>query len=120
MTQVNVNISMSLDGFVADAEGNFDWGTPDEEVHSFVNEWERPLGTYLYGRRMYDVMATWDSPSFVEGQPGYIREYAALWRAAEKVVFSRTLQTVDTRRTRIEWRPRWATCRWRSSRRAPC
>jgi dihydrofolate reductase len=92
----------SLDGFVADAEGNFDWGNPDEEVHTFVNEWERSAGTYLYGRRMYDVMAIWDSPSFVDGQPQYVRDYAEIWRAADKVVYSRTLAEVTTDRTRIE------------------
>jgi dihydrofolate reductase len=92
----------SLDGFVSDAEGNFDWGNPDEEVHSFVNDLERPSGTYLYGRRMYDVMALWDSPSFVEGQPAYIRDYAELWRAADKVVYSKTLAEAATARTHIE------------------
>src|SRR5689334_22625078 len=92
----------SLDGFVADAEGNFDWGMPDEEVHSFVNDWERPIGTYLYGRRLYDVMVAWDSPAIADGQPAYIREYHEIWRAADKIVYSRTLESVASERTRIE------------------
>jgi dihydrofolate reductase len=81
----------SLDGFVADAEGNFDWGNPDEEVHTFVNEQERAIGTFLYGRRMYDVLVAWEDPSIADGQPAYIRDYHEIWRAADKVVFSKKL-----------------------------
>src|SRR5262245_29678091 len=92
----------SLDGFVADAEGNFDWGAPDEEVHTFVNEQERPIGTYLLGRRMYDVMVAWESPSIAEGRPAYIRDYHELWRGADKVVYSKTLEAVGSERTSIE------------------
>jgi dihydrofolate reductase len=92
----------SLDGFVADADGNFDWGNPDEEVHSFVNDQERPIGTYLYGRRMYDVLVAWESPAIAEGQPAHIREYHEIWRAADKVVYSKTLEAVASERTRIE------------------
>jgi len=91
----------SLDGFVADANGNFDWGMPDEEVHSFANEQERPIGTHLYGRRMYDVMVVWETPAMTEDQPAVIRDYADIWRAADKVVYSKTLQNVASARTRI-------------------
>ena len=79
----------SLDGYVADEDGNFAWAEPDEEVHSFVNELERPVGTYLYGRRMYEVMAYWETAP--ADQPPFIREYAEIWRAADKVAFSRSL-----------------------------
>jgi dihydrofolate reductase len=92
----------SLDGFVADAEGNFDWGNPDEEVHTFVNEQERAIGTFLYGRRMYDVLVAWEDPSIADGQPAYIRDYHEIWRAADKVVFSKKLEAVASERTRIE------------------
>ena len=92
----------SLDGYVADADGNFDWAVPDEEVHTFVNDLERPVGTYLYGRRMYEVMAGWeDSQAFAEA-PRFIQDYAKIWQAADKVVYSRTLETVSSARTRIE------------------
>jgi dihydrofolate reductase len=91
----------SLDGYVADADGNFDWAAPDEEVHSFVNDLERPVGTYLYGRRMFEVMAPWGSDDLIEGQSEVIRDYAAIWRAADKVVYSTTLETVSVDRTRI-------------------
>jgi dihydrofolate reductase len=92
----------SLDGYVADEAGRFDWAAPDEEVHAFVNELERPIGTYLYGRRMYETMAVWEtSEELATGAP-VTSEFAELWRAADKVVYSRTLATASTARTRIE------------------
>jgi dihydrofolate reductase len=89
----------SLDGYVADAEGKWDWSMPDEEVHSFVNDLERPIGTYLYGRRMYEVMAVWET---MDDSSPVMNDYAAIWRAAEKVVYSTTLETASSARTRIE------------------
>ena len=94
----------SLDGYVADAAGNFDWAEPDEEVHRFVNGLERSIGTYLYGRRMYEVMRFWDTPDAVEGQPEHVREYAEIWRAADKIVFSHQLDDVTTDKTTLERR----------------
>ena len=91
----------SLDGYVADEDGNFDWAEPDEEMHTFVNELERPVGTYLYGRRMFEVMGAWETMDLSE-QPPFIRDYAEIWRAADKIVYSRTLGTVSSARTRIE------------------
>jgi len=91
----------SLDGYIEDAEGRSDWGMPDEEVHAFVNDLERPIGTHLYGRRMYETMVFWETAS-TEAQPAVFGDYAALWRAAEKIVYSRTLQTVSSAKTRIE------------------
>jgi dihydrofolate reductase len=93
---------MSLDGYVADENGNFGWAAPDEEVHAFINELERPIGTYLYGRRMYEVMAYWETAPAVAGQRSVTQDYAAVWQAADKIVFSKTLETVSTARTRIE------------------
>jgi dihydrofolate reductase len=92
----------SLDGYVADEGGNFDWAAPDEEVHAFVNELERPVGTYLYGRRMYGVMVAWETMSTGADQSPAVRDFAEIWRAADKVVFSRTLKEVSSARTRIE------------------
>jgi dihydrofolate reductase len=89
----------SLDGYVADDDGNFDWAEPDEEVHRFFNDLERPVGTYLYGRRMYEVMVAWET---VAGQPPVIQDFAEIWRAADKVVYSRTLETASSARTRLE------------------
>jgi dihydrofolate reductase len=91
----------SLDGYVADVEGNFDWAAPDEEVHSFVNQLERSVGTYLYGRRMYEVMVAWETMDLLT-QPPDIRDFTEIWQAADKVVYSKTLQTVSSARTRIE------------------
>ena len=91
----------SLDGYVADANGGFDWAAPDEEVHAFANELERPIGTYLYGRRMYDVMAVWETLD-TSDEPPVMSEFATMWRAADKVVYSTTLEAATTPRTRIE------------------
>jgi len=92
----------SLDGYVVDAEGNFDWAAPDEEVHAFVNELERPIGTYLYGRRMYETMVFWEDADRVAGEPAAMRDFSEIWRAANKVVYSRTLESVSSVRTRLE------------------
>ena len=92
----------SLDGYVEDAEGKFDWAAPDDEVHAFVNELEREIGTYLYGRRMYETMVFWETVGTGADQPAVIRDFAEIWRAAEKIVYSQTLQAVSSARTRIE------------------
>src|SRR5215210_5616906 len=92
----------SLDGYVADEDGNFDWAFPDEEVHAFINDLDRQVGTYLYGRRMYEVMAGWETDPTLADQSPLMRDFAELWQAADKVVYSRTLETVSTARTRIE------------------
>ena len=92
----------SADGYVADAAGNFGWAEPDEEVLRFVNDLERPIGTYLYGRRMYQTMLPWESEHTLAGQPPASEEFAGIWRAADKVVFSTTLTAAASARTRIE------------------
>jgi dihydrofolate reductase len=92
----------SLDGYVADDEGSFDWGRPDDEVFSFVNDFERPVGTYLYGRRLYEVMAGWETAHTRADQSPLMLDFAHIWQAADKIVYSRTLQTASTARTRIE------------------
>jgi dihydrofolate reductase len=92
----------SLDGYVEDATGNFDWAAPDEEVHAFVNDLERSAGTYLYGRRMYETMRFWERPPDPATQPRVVQEFAAIWQAADKIVYSRTLTDASTARTRIE------------------
>jgi dihydrofolate reductase len=102
MAKLIYSAIMSLDGYIADEQGNFDWAAPDEEVHRFVNDLERPVGTYLYGRRMYEVMAAWETMDRVPDQPQVSLDFARIWQAADKVVYSRTLETVSSARTRIE------------------
>ena len=99
MAELIYTAIMSLDGYVADEDGNFDWAEPDEDVHSLVNDLERPIGTYLYGRRLYDVMVAWET---IDEEQPFIKDYAQIWRAADKVVYSRTLEEVSSARTRIE------------------
>ncbi|HEX2233245.1 MAG TPA: dihydrofolate reductase family protein [Thermoleophilaceae bacterium] len=91
----------SLDGYVADEQGNFDWSKPDDEVHSFVNDLERDVGTHLLGRRMYEVLAVWETMN-TAGQAPHIVDFAEIWRATDKVVYSRTLDAPTTGRTRLE------------------
>jgi dihydrofolate reductase len=92
----------SLDGYIADEDGNFDWAAPDEEVHAFINDLERPVGTYLYGRRMYGLMVYWETAHTVPDQPPVMQDFAELWQAADKIVYSKTLETPSSARTRIE------------------
>jgi dihydrofolate reductase len=101
MAKLIYSAIISLDGYVADEGGNFDWSVPDQEVHAFVNDLERPVGTYLYGRRMYEVMAGWETLPLAD-EPPVMRDFAEIWRAADKVVYSATLDGVSSARTRIE------------------
>jgi dihydrofolate reductase len=91
----------SLDGYICDEDGNFDWAAPDEEVHGFINDLERPVGTYLLGRRMYETMLFWETASMDE-EPDVMRDFAAIWREADKIVYSTTLDETSSARTRIE------------------
>jgi dihydrofolate reductase len=93
----------SLDGYVEDKDGNFDWAAPDEEVHTFVNHLDRPVGTYLYGRRMYETMVYWETALLtLPDQAPAGQEFAKIWQAAEKIVYSRTLEDVSSAKTRIQ------------------
>jgi dihydrofolate reductase len=92
----------SLDGYIEDEDRKFDWAEPDEEVHSFINDLQRPVGTYLYGRRLYEVMLAWEIAHTLADQSPVMRDFAQIWRAADKIVYSKTLEAVSTARTRIE------------------
>ncbi|GAA5034667.1 dihydrofolate reductase family protein [Terrabacter aeriphilus] len=93
--------NVSLDGFLEDETGAFDWSVPDEAVHAFWNEHERRIGTSLYGRRMYETMRVWEDDDWLADQPEVVREYAGIWRDTDKVVYSTSLTEVSTARTRI-------------------
>jgi dihydrofolate reductase len=99
MTKLTYTAIASLDGFIEDEHGNFDWAFPGPDVHAFVNQLERPVGLYLYGRRMYETMVYWETR---DDSDAVAMDYASIWRAADKIVFSRTLQEVSSARTRIE------------------
>jgi dihydrofolate reductase len=102
MSKLIYSAIASLDGYIEDATGNFDWAAPDDEVHAFVNDLERPVRTYLYGRRMYETMVYWDTVGTGPEQPAVTRDFAEIWRAAEKVVYSRTIKAASSAKTRIE------------------
>ena len=102
MARLLYSVITSLDGYVADEAGKFDWAEPDEEVHTFVNDLERPVGTYLYGRRMYETMVYWETAHTLADQPPFVQDYTRIWQAADKIVYSRSLETVSSARTRIE------------------
>src|SRR5438045_1937311 len=102
MAKLIYSALMSLDGYVADEDGRFDWAEPDEEVHRFVNDLERPVGTYLFGRRMYETMVFWESPPGLVEEPPVFQEFAEIWQTADKIVYSRTLQAARSAKTRIE------------------
>jgi dihydrofolate reductase len=99
MVDLVYTANVSVDGYTEDRDGRLDWSTPDEEVFSFIRELERPAGTYLYGRRMYEAMVYWESAVPDER---YVREFAEMWRQADKVVFSRSLGSIASARTRLE------------------
>jgi dihydrofolate reductase len=102
MATLTYSVITSLDGYVSDRDGNFDWAEPDEEVHAFVNDLQRPVGTYLYGRRLYDTMVYWETASSAPDASAVERDYASIWQAADKIVYSSTMSTVSSARTRIE------------------
>ncbi len=102
MAKLIYTVIASLDEYIEDEQGGFQWAAPDDEVLAFVNDLERPIGTHLYGRRMYETMAVWETWGTGSDQPAGMRDFAQIWRAAEKIVYSRTLQTVSTARTRLE------------------
>ena len=99
MAELIYSAIASLDGYVADEHGRFDWSAPDAEVHAFVNEEMRPVGTHLYGRRMYEVLVAWET---MDDPDPLMRDFAEIWRAADKIVYSSTLEAVSSARTRLE------------------
>lgn len=102
MGKLHYSFLVSLDGYIEDEQGNFDWAMPGDDVHAFVNDLERGTGTFLFGRRMYETMAAWESPEMRTDQNAVIRDFAELWHAADKVVYSSTLPAATTARTRLE------------------
>jgi dihydrofolate reductase len=93
---------VSLDGYIANETANFDWAKPDDEVFAFINDLERPIGIYLYGRKMYETMAIWETPEVIPGRTAAMLDFAMIWQAADKIVYSKSLETVSTPKTRLE------------------
>jgi dihydrofolate reductase len=102
VTKLVYSAIASLDGYVEDGQGRFDWAEPDEEVLSFVNDLERPVGTYLYGRRMYETMLYWETAPTDVSQPPFVTDFTEIWQKAKKIVYSRTLESVSSAKSRIE------------------
>jgi dihydrofolate reductase len=102
MAKLIYSVIASLDGYIEDETGTFDWAEPDEEVHAFVNDLERPVGTYLLGRRMYETMVFWERPPDLAGQPPFVQDFAGIWQRADKIVYSKTLRTAASAKTLIE------------------
>jgi dihydrofolate reductase len=102
MAELIYSAIMSLDGYIEDRDGKFDWAMPDEEVHKFINDLERTASTHLYGRRMYETMIGWETDPSLAAESPILRDFAEIWQAADKIVYSRTLASVSTARTRLE------------------
>jgi dihydrofolate reductase len=102
MAKLIYSVIASLDGYIEDAAGKFDWAAPDEEVHDFVNDLVRPVGTYLLGRRMYETLVYWERPPDLAAQLPVVQDFAEIWQRAEKIVYSKMRQTASSARTRIE------------------
>jgi dihydrofolate reductase len=102
MSRLIYSSIMSLDGYVSDRDGNFEWAAPDEQVLAFVNDLERPVGTYLFGRRMYETMVYWETAHTLGEQSPLLQDFTEIWQAADKIVYSKTLQTVSSARTLME------------------
>lgn len=102
MSKLIYFMPMSLDGFIADETDDFDWSAPDEEVSAFINDVHRPIGTYLYGRKNYETMTVWQTPEAIPGLTSSMMDFGTIWRAADKIVYSKSLETVSTPKTRLE------------------
>lgn len=102
MAQLIYSAISSLDGYIEDIDGRFDWAMPDEEVHTFVNNLERGAGTHLYGRRMYETLMVWETDPDLAAESPLMRDFAEIWQAANKIVYSKTLEAVPTRKTQLE------------------
>ena len=102
MSKLIYIVNVSLDGYIEDSHGNFDWTAPSDEVFAFITDLVRSAGTYLYGRRLYETMAVWETDPALAAQSELMSDFANIWQAANKVVYSTTLHEVSTANTRLE------------------